>query len=205
MSNNDSGCHCEVTATTKLEIKILKIVFILNFGMFLIEFTAGLISESIALLADSLDMFADAFIYALSLYAIKRHEKWRIYAALTSGVLQLILGIGVALTAVYRMVNLTIPDFELMGIYGFLALIVNIISFWLLLHFRDGNINIRASWICSRNDIIANIGVLLAAVLVFYFESGFPDILTGISIALIIIVSSLDIIIEAIHARSKLN
>ncbi len=205
MSNNDSGCHCEVTATTKLEIRILKIVFILNFGMFLIEFTAGLISESIALLADSLDMFADAFIYALSLYAIKQHEKWRIYAALTSGVLQLILGIGVALTAIYRMVYLTIPDFELMGIYGFLALIVNIISFWLLSRFRDGNINIRASWICSRNDIIANIGVLFAAVLVFYFESGFPDILTGISIALIIILSSLDIIIEAIHARSKLN
>ncbi|MFV2059687.1 MAG: cation diffusion facilitator family transporter [Gammaproteobacteria bacterium] len=205
MSDNESSCHCEVTPDTKIEIRILKIVFVLNFGMFLIEFTAGIFSESIALLADSLDMFADAFIYALSLFALKRHEKWRVYAALSSGIIQLILGLGIALSAIYRLVLFTTPDFKMMGIYGFIALIVNVISFWLLSRFREGNINIKASWICSRNDIIANIGVLIAAVLVYYLNSGFPDILIGISIAAIVIVSSYDILVEAKQKGKELK
>jgi cation diffusion facilitator family transporter len=205
MTDNESTCHCEVTPDTKFEIRILKIVLILNFSMFLIEFTVGIVSDSIALLADSLDMFADAFIYALSLFAIKQCEKWRVYAAFTSGVIQLILGIGIALSAIYRLILFTTPNFELMGIYGFLALIVNIISFVLLSRFKEGNINIRASWICSRNDIIANIGVLVAAVLVYYLDSGFPDILIGISIAVIVIVSSYDIIIESKQKAKELS
>jgi len=205
MLKDDSACSCEVSPSTKFEIRILKIVFILNFSMFLIEFSAGIVSDSIALLADSLDMFADAFIYALSLFAIKQHEKWRVYAAFTSGIIQLVLGIGIALTAIYKLILFNTPNFEMMGVYGFLALNVNVISFWLLSKFREGNINIRASWICSRNDIIANIGVLFAAALVYYSKSSFPDILIGVSIAAIVIVSSIDIIIESKVEASKLD
>jgi len=205
MPDDESSCHCEVTPDTKYEIRILKIVLVLNFGMFLIEFTAGLFSDSIALLADSLDMFADAFIYALSLFALKQHEKWRIYAAMSSGIIQLVLGIGIAISALYKLVVFTVPNYEMMGIYGLLALIVNVISFWLLSQFREGNINIRASWICSRNDIIANVGVLFAAVLVYYTQSGFPDILIGLSIAAIVIVSAIDIIKEARIKAEKSN
>lgn len=203
MSNKESGCHCEVTVNSKSEARVLIIVLILNFSMFLIEFIAGIISESVALLADSLDMFADAFIYALSLFAMRQHEKWRVYAAMSSGLIQLILGIGIAISAIYKMVAFTIPDTKLMGIFGVLALVINMSSFWLLMRFREDNINIRASWICSRNDMIANVGVLIAAVLVSYFKSGFPDILIGAAIALIVILSALDIIEESVRTNSK--
>jgi len=205
MSNKDLTCHCRVTANSKPEIKILTIVLILNFSMFLIEFSAGIFSQSIALLADSLDMFADAFIYALSLYAIKQHEKWKIYSALASGIIQLVLGIGIALSAIYKTIAFTIPDTKLMGILGILALVVNLVSFKLLKQFQQGNINIQASWISSRNDMVANIGVLIAAVLVNYFNSGFPDILIGVSIAIIVIFSSIDIIEESIIENRRLN
>ncbi len=203
-SNNKSGCSCDATAGNQSEVRILVIVFILNFSMFVIEFSAGIISNSIALLADSLDMFADAFIYALSLYAVKQHEKWRIHAAMASGIIQLILGIGIALSALYKTFTITIPNSDLMGIYGVMALIVNAICFALLMKFREGNINIRASWICSRNDMISNVGVLLAAGLVAYFQSGIPDIVIGLLIAGIVISSSINIIKQSIHKKSEL-
>ncbi len=205
MSNNDSSCHCDPTATSKLEVRILIIVFILNFTMFLLEFSAGLISNSIALLADSLDMFADAFIYALSLFALKRHERWRIYAAMASGAIQFILGLGIAISATYKIFVYTLPNSELMGIYGVLALIVNLISFLLLMRFREGNINIRASWICSRNDMFSNLGVLAAAALVAYFQSAIPDIVIGLIIAIVVVISAIKIIKESMQKKSELQ
>ncbi|VAW96094.1 Cobalt-zinc-cadmium resistance protein CzcD [hydrothermal vent metagenome] len=203
MSNTDSGCHCDPTATSKSETRILITVLILNFSMFLIEFSAGIVSHSTALLADSLDMFADAFIYALSLFALNQHEKWRIYAAMASGVIQLTLGIGIAISAIYKIFFYTLPNSDLMGIYGIIALVVNLISFMLLMRFKEGNINIRASWICSRNDMIANVGVLIAAALVAYFQSAIPDILIGLAIALVVIVSAVKIIKESTLKKHK--
>lgn len=197
MADSNEHCECEVTATSKRERHILIIVLMLNACMFGAEFGAGLISHSTALLADSLDMFADAFVYGLSLFALGRGQHWRNRAALTNGTLQLLIGIGIAIEAVSKLFIKTVPIAGIMGIFGVLALIINIVCFVLLTQFRNGDINLRAVWICSRNDMMANVGVLLAAALVAVMQSAWPDIIIGLLIAGVIVHSAWKIVQEA--------
>lgn len=192
------ACGCEIKpAVSAHERRVLIIVLLLNVAMFVAEFGAGLLSHSTALLADSLDMFADAFVYALSLFALGRPMFWRNRAALVNGGLQLLLGAGIAVEAVSRFFSGTVPHAETMGVFGVLALVVNTICFILLARFRDGEINLRATWICSRNDMLGNLGVLLAAALVVWFNAAWPDIVIGLLIAGVIIHSAYRIIREA--------
>jgi len=197
MSGCNDGCGTGIEKADKAERRVLIIVLIINAGMFLVEFGAGIVSQSVALLADSLDMLADAMIYALGLFALGRAPHWKVKAAMTSGIFQMILGIGIALQAVWRLFYGEPPDAVTMGIFGALALIANTISFILLAKYRDGDINMRATWLCTRNDMIGNVGVLLAAGLVAWLSSPIPDVVIGLIIAIIIIRSAWHVVKEA--------
>jgi len=197
MAGCGGECGSNLKHATRHERRILIIVLLINAGMFIVEFSAGLASGSTALLADSLDMLADAIIYAIGLFALGRAVHWRARAALTSGVLQLLLGLGVAAEAVWKMTSNGLPDTATMGLFGVLALLANTLCFVLLTQFRDGDINLRATWICSRNDMIGNVGVLLAAALVTWSGSSFPDIAIGLAIAAVVIHSAWHILTEA--------
>jgi len=198
--STNSSCGCGVSSTASLsERRVLIIVLLINGGMFFIEFSAGLFSNSTALIADSLDMLADAFVYAIGLYALGRPQYWRNRAALTNGMLQMLLGIGFIAEVFFKLPTNLFPQSEIMGIFGIIALIANTISFFLLARFRDGDINLRATWLCTRNDMLANIGVLVAAGLVAYTQTGWPDIIIGLGIAAIVIYSAVKIITEAIR------
>ncbi len=197
MAGCNDNCGMGSGSGSAPERRILVIALILNAGMFAAEFSAGLVAGSTALLADSLDMLADAMIYALGLFALGRASHWRARAALTSGLFQLVLGTGVAIEAVLKLSIDRLPDTFTMVLFGVLALIVNTISFVLLARFREGDINLRATWICSRNDMIGNVGVLVAAGLVMWLGSGWPDTLIGLLIAGVVIYSALKIGIEA--------
>ena len=202
--SENSSCGCGIPDTsTQSERRILIIVLILNGGMFFVEFGAGLMSNSTALIADSLDMLADAFVYAIGLYALGRSQIWRNRAALMNGSLQMLLGIGVIVEVFFKLSSNVLPHSETMGIFAVMALLVNTISFILLTRFRDGDINLRATWICSRNDMLANIGVLIAAGLVSYTQTAWPDIIIGVIIAVVIIHSAKNIITEAIVKQKQ--
>ena len=197
MAGCGDECGVDLAHANRHERRILIIVLLVNAGMFVAEFSAGLVSGSTALLADSLDMLADAFIYALGLFAIGRAAHWRARAALTSGVFQLMLGFGVAVEALWKTVADGLPDAATMGLFGVIALLANTLCFVLLTRFRDGDINLRATWICSRNDMIGNFGVLLAAGLVTWLGSPTPDIVIGLLIASVVIHSAWRIVMEA--------
>ncbi|VAW98536.1 Cobalt-zinc-cadmium resistance protein CzcD [hydrothermal vent metagenome] len=198
MNEEYQSCGCSVSKNiNKHERRILITVLVLNGGMFFAEFGAGLLSNSTALLADSLDMLADALVYAIGLYALGRPQFWRNRAALTNGILQLTLGMGILVEVIFKLSRDVMPQSEIMGLFAVLALIVNTISLVLLTRFREGDINLRATWICSRNDMLANIGVLIAAGLVAYTQTGWPDIIVGLIIAAIVIYSAIKIINEA--------
>ena len=190
-------CGSGLEHANRHERRILIIVLLINAVMFVAEFSAGLLSGSTALLADSLDMLADAIIYALGLFALGRVSHWRARAALTSGVFQLLLGSGIAVEALWKMLAGGLPDAATMGLFGVLALLANTVCFLLLARFRDGDINLRATWICSRNDMIGNIGVLVAAGMVTWFASPIPDIVIGLLIAAVVIRSAWQIVVEA--------
>ncbi|MBL4743066.1 MAG: cation transporter [Cycloclasticus sp.] len=197
MAGCDSCSSDNIEKAAKQQRRVLIIVLLINATMFFVEFSAGLISHSTALMADSLDMLADALVYALGLFALGRAAYWKNRAALTSGIFQMILGLGILIQPIYLLSTNNVPDAFNMGVFGLLALVANTVSFFLLMAYKDGDINMRATWVCTRNDMINNVGVLIAAVLVYWLSSPLPDIIIGLVIAAIIIRSAWGVIGEA--------
>jgi len=191
-----SNC-CASDARNERERKLLWVVLLMNFGMFIVEFAAGWIADSSGLLADSLDMLADAAVYSLSLYAVGRSLQHRAKSALLNGYLQSMLGILILVDVGRRIWQGSEPQPQLMFSIALLALAVNIISFVFLYQHRKGDVNLKASWICSRNDMFANVGVLISAGLVGWLDTPWPDWLVGGLIAAIVLHSSFGIIQEA--------
>jgi cation diffusion facilitator family transporter len=187
----------ELDALRSSQKNILIIVLIINALMFFIEFTFGILSRSTAVLADSLDMLGDATVYAFSLYVINRSSKWKASAAFLKGIIITLFGFYVLGEAVSKIISDVLPVAKTMGAVGFLALIANTSCLLLLLKHKDDDINMKSTWICSRNDIIANSGVLLAAFLVSWFESKWPDIIVGLAIAFVFLQSSFSILSES--------
>ncbi len=177
--------------------KVLKIVLVINFTMFLVEATSGLIAQSTALLADSLDMLGDAAVYAFSLFVLYKSARWRAGAALMKGIIMLTFGLGVLGEAIYKAFSSVTPDAPTIGMIGALAMAANLSCLFLLLKHREDDINMRSTWICSRNDIIANAGVLIAAAGVALTQNKWPDIAVGLAIAGVFLRSSFQVISEA--------
>lgn len=179
---------------------VLKIVMGINFTMFFIEFGSGFFSRSTALMADSLDMLGDAIVYGFSLYVLHKSEKLRAIAALIKGILILVFGLTVLGEATHKLFHDIVPAAQTMGVIGVLALGANSICLFLLHKHRNDDINLRSTWICSRNDIISNVGVLVAAILVDFTETKWPDIIFGFVIALLFLRSAWPILTESIRA-----
>lgn len=176
---------------------VLKIVLILNALMFFAEFGFGLFSKSSALMADSLDMFGDAAVYGFSLYALDRGALWRARAGMAKGVIMAVFGVFVLVQTLGRAILGTVPEAEVMGWVGMLALAVNLACLVLLYNHRQDDINMRSTWLCSRNDIIANVGVIGASVLVGLMNSSIPDLVVGSIIAFIFLKSAFQVVVEA--------
>ena len=182
----DHCCHTNTTTLAALRDRqksVLQIVLAINAIMFMAEFTAGIMAHSTALLADSLDMLGDASVYGLSLYALHRSTRWRAGAALTKGAIMGIFGLGVVIEVILKIAGGVVPQGGVMGLFGTLALAANVSCLALLMRHRGDDLNMRSTWVCSRNDVIANSGVLLAAAGVVLTGTAWPDILIGLLIA----------------------
>lgn len=168
------------------EAKVLKILLAINAGMFIIEFITGILSDSLGLVSDSVDMLADALVYGLSLYAVGKAISHKKFAAKMSGYFQLVLAIGVCVEAVRRYIYGADPESGFMIGISALALIANVSCLFLLSKHKDGEVHMKASWIFSANDVIANIGVIIAGVLVMLTGSSIPDLVVGIIVAAVV-------------------
>lgn len=188
---------CATEARNRRERILLWTVLLLNAVMFVVEFAAGWLARSSGLMADSLDMLADVLVYSVSLYAVGKALTQKAKAALLNGALQMLLGIGVFLHIGWRIWEGSIPQTDIMGWIAALALIVNTACFALLYRFRSGDVNMRASWLCSRNDMLANVGVLVAAWLVQAWSSAWPDYVIAALIAGVVVHSSYGVLMQA--------
>lgn len=162
--------------------RVLWAVLTINSVMFFVELGGGILGRSTALIADSLDMFGDASVYAFSLFALNRGPVWRNRAATLKGAIMVAFGLGVLAEAIAKALTGTIPSGETMGVVGGLALGANLVCLALLFRHRDDDLNMHSTWLCSRNDIVANLGVLAAAGVVLTLHSNWPDILVGLAI-----------------------
>ena len=176
---------------------ILIWVLLINGTMFFIEGIYGWFAQSSALMADALDMLGDAAIFGFSLYVIRLDSIWQNRAGYIKGIIMALFSISVLTGAVYKLFNPVVPEASTMGGIGFLALVANLICAILLLGFRDSDINMRSAWLCSRNDVLANIGVLLAAWGVAWTQSPWPDLIVGISISALILKSAIEVLKDA--------
>jgi cation diffusion facilitator family transporter len=185
-----------LAAQSAAERRVLWIVLVLNAAMFVIEGIAGWLAQSTGLLADALDMFADAAVYGVALWAVGRHALHKASAARLSGWLQLSLGIMVLLDVLRRAVFGSTPEPPVIGVVGLMALAVNVTALLLLRKHREGEIHMRASWIFTKNDVIANLAVLVAGALVAATGSRLPDLAVGLGIALLVAQGGLAILRE---------
>lgn len=200
-----SDCGCEIEIKNKDESRTLIILLLINAIMFLIEITLGILSESTALIADSLDMLADATVYGIGLYAVGKPLLAKINAAHISGIFQITLGVFVFSDVVRRFIWGSEPESFLMITVGIAALIANFICLRLISKHKNGEVHMRASWIFSKNDVIANLGIIVAGALVYIFNSRYPDLLIGLMISIIVIRGGVHIIKDASKEKHKLH
>ncbi|MDH3662591.1 MAG: cation transporter [Alphaproteobacteria bacterium] len=197
-----AGCSCSdgikfdgLSAGYK---RALWAVIAINATMFLVEMGAGMLSGSQALKADALDFLGDTATYAISLFVIGMPLIWRARAALFKGLSLGAMGLWVFGSTVFQILVLGVPQAEIMGAIGFLALVANLGSVLLLLKYRDGDANVRSVWLCSRNDAIGNLAVVLAAGGVWSTSTAWPDLIVAGIMASLFLYSSIGIIRQAV-------
>ena len=196
----DNCCHdkaCELEQLRERQAKTLWMVLSINGVMFCLELLVGLLAGSVALQADALDMLGDTLVYGFSLYAIGRNERWRAGSALLKGSIMAVFGLGVLFQSAYKLVTGDVPESYLMGCMSVIALAANASCLLLLSKHKADDVNMRSTWLCSRNDIIANTSVLVAAALVAVTQSIWPDVLVGLLITSIFLKSAIFILQEA--------
>ena len=179
--------------------RVLWAVLSINAGMFVVEFSAGLAAGSSALLADSLDMLGDALLYAASLFVMSRPPRWQAGVALLKGAAMAALGLLVAGEVAWALWTGHVPSPPIMGAVGALALAANLGCAGLLYAYRRGDLNMRSSWLCSRNDVLANLGVLGAAALVAWSGSAWPDLVIGSAIAAVVLRDALSVMRDSLR------
>ncbi len=179
----------------------LWIVIALNAIMFSVEMGAGHLAGSQALQADALDFLGDALTYGISLAVIGASIQARTNAALAKGISLLLMGAWVFGSTAYRVLYVGVPVASIMGIVGFMAFATNVASVLLLVRYKDGDANVRSVWLCSRNDAIGNIAVMLAALGVWGTATGWPDLIVAAIMAGLFLSSSFQIIRQALQER----
>lgn len=191
---------CEVREVPREQRRVLHLVLWINVAMFFVESVAGIVGHSTALFADSVDMLGDAIVYGFSLYVISRGLLWQARAALLKGVIMAAFGIGVLVQVAVKIARGLTPTVEVMGAVGLLALAANLFCLLLLWRRRGDDINMRSAWVCSRNDVAGNAGVLVAAGAVALTGSPWPDIAIGLLLALMFGHSAARVIRDASRA-----
>jgi cation diffusion facilitator family transporter len=192
-----SDKECALEELRNRQAGTLRIVLVINALMFVVEFSAGLLARSTALLSDSLDNLGDATTYGLSLYAVGRGPRAKAKIALFKSALILAAALFVMAQVAYSIAHPGLPVFETMGLVSLLALAANATCLALLWKHRSEDINMSSVWECSRNDIVSNVAVFLAAGAVWLTESGWPDLIVGSLLAAFLLRSAIKVMRDA--------
>lgn len=196
-SADDDDKLPDLSHVTPAYKRALWIVVLLNVGYGVVEMVGGFVAGSQALKADALDFLGDGFITFLGLLAVGWSLAWRARSALIQGLFLGVLGLGVLVTTGYRVLVLNQPEAELMGIFGAIALVVNVAAAAALIPHRTGDANVRAVWLFSRNDAVGNLAVVIAAGLVAWTGTPWPDLVVAVVIAGLFLQSSWSIVRDA--------
>ncbi len=185
--------------------RILWVVISINVFMFLVEMGASITAQSMALRADALDFLGDSLTYSITLLAIGHSLRWRASAALFKGITLAAMGLWVFGSTLYRTLYLGLPNELIMGSVALMAFMANLTSALLLMRYRNGDSNVRSVWLCSRNDAIGNLAVLMAAAAVYTTRSPWPDLIVAFMMALLFLHSAGLILRQAMQELSQVH
>ena len=174
---------------------VLWVALILNFAMFLLENLQGLLSHSLSLRADAIDFLGDSANYFVTLFVLSAAIKTRATVSLTKAIFMFGFGLWVLVEAVIRFNSETIPNSFTMSWVGVLALVVNGVVAFLLYRFRDGDSNMQSVWLCSRNDAIGNIAVVIASAGVYFYASTWPDLIVALFMATLSVSAAIKVLV----------
>lgn len=197
----NSECSNPKLLTPKYK-KVLWVALIINATMFFVEILSGLNAQSVSLMADAIDFFGDAMNYGISLAVLSMSLVWRARAALFKGITMGSFGLLVLAYTVWSTMHGKVPEAYTMGLVGFIALFANVSVAMMLYAYRDGDANMQSVWLCSRNDAIGNIAVMMAALGVLGSKSVWPDLIVAVIMASFGVSAAIQIIKKA---RSELN
>jgi len=189
---------CSLDRQIERQRGTLQVVLAINAVMFFVIVAAALYGQSSALLADSLDNLGDALTYGLSLYAVSRGASVKAKVALFKGGLILLAAVGVAAQIIYKIFVPSLPLFEVMGIFSLIGLAANSLCLFLLWRHRHEDVNMSSVWECSRNDIASNLSVFVAAGVVWFTGSGWPDIVVALCLVWVLVRSAIRVISSAL-------
>lgn len=181
----------EITQTYK---KVLGIALALNLTMFFVELIMGIKSGSTSLMADAADFLGDSLNYATTIFVIGAASVWSSRLAYLKGALMAIFGTAIILKVLWNIYHNIQPEVYIMGVVAIFALLANLISAIVLYRFREGNANMRSVWLCTRNDLIGNLMIIIAAFLIVFFHAPWPDYIVGFLMGLLALLSSREII-----------
>lgn len=184
-------------AQNRQQQKVLIVLLLINPLMFVVEMVLGIIAESTGLIADSMDMLADAMVYGVGLYAVGHTSLAKIRAATLSAYLQIGLGCMVMIDVSRRLILGSEPESLFMLMVGTVALLANITCLKLISKHRDGEVHMRASWVFSKNDVLTNLGVIVAGLLVYLSGSRLPDLFIGLLVSIVVVKGGIFILKDA--------
>jgi Co/Zn/Cd efflux system component len=197
MADSCCGANVRFDGLDPRYIRVLWTVIAINAVMFVTEITAGHLAGSQALQADALDFLGDTLTYGLSLAVIGRPIATRARAAVLKGLSLTVMGLWVFGSTLYHVLVLGVPRAEIMGVIGILALAANLASVLLLMRYKDGDANVRSVWLCSRNDAVGNVAVMIAALGVWGTATAWPDLVVAGIMAGLFLSSSAQILVQA--------
>ncbi len=189
--------RCDSAPQIGQQRRVLVVVLAINMVMFVVEIGAGWRAESLALQADALDFLGDSVNYAIALFVLGRSLAWRAGTAFAKGAVMFSFGVFLAGASVYHALTGSAPEAQVMGVIGSLALAANLTCALMLFGFRGGDANLRAVWLCSRNDAIGNLAVLAAAAAVYLSGTAWPDLLVGLGMAALAVWTGLSVMRQA--------
>ncbi len=193
MSSCCANKGCELTTLAERQAKVLWTVLVINATMFFIELASGLAAKSTSLTGDSLDMLGDTAAYAMTLFVIGKSSQAKARSARFKASLMLMSGLAITLSCLHRAFSPSIPVVEVMGVVAMLALFANLVCLLVLSRHKHDDINMQSVWLCSRNDIISNLSVIAATVLVKFTNSQWPDLVVGIGLSILFTYSALSV------------
>lgn len=191
------ACDCDIEVRDASQKKILLTLLLINGVMFISEIVVGIMADSTGVIADSLDMLADAMVYAIGLAAVGKAFSRKNDAARVSGYFQVGIAVLVMVDIVRHFVGGSEPVSSLMLIISCVALAANLLCLYLISKEGNGEVHMRASWIFSKNDVLANLGVIIAGALIYFTGSRWPDLIIGSIITIVVLRGGIQILKEA--------